>query len=158
MHVPTSTASEKSSLHCRARHAISRADRCSAGPRYPELIQSPIFGLETLDSPQVASLRRELRSLKGVAGEAPADGGRTVASETAASPRPASQAARSKRMKQIETELNTVPTWSEVPEYLQSTNELLRQISGELSSGSGSARRSKRSTKSRSDGGNGGES
>ncbi|MFB7146090.1 AAA family ATPase [Agrobacterium deltaense] len=123
-----------------------------------QLIQSPIFGLETLDSPQVASLRRELRSLKGVADEAPADGGRTVASETAASPRPASQAARSKRVKQIETELASVPTWSEVPEYLQSTNNLLRQISEELSTSSGSARGSKRSTKSRSDVGNGGES
>jgi hypothetical protein len=109
-----------------------------------QLIQSPIFGLETLDSPQVASLRRELRSLKGVAEEAPADGGRTVASESAASPRPATQAARSKGMKQIETELASVPTWSEVPEYLQSTSNLLRQISEELSAGSGSARGSKR--------------
>lgn len=96
-----------------------------------QLIQSPLFGLETLDSPQVSSLRRELRGLKGISEQAgSSQRERVTSSEEVLSPAKASE--RSRRIRQIETELASVPDWQVVPPYLQETNQLLQQISQEL--------------------------
>ncbi len=80
-----------------------------------QLIQSPIFGLETLDSPEVQSMRKELRGLKKTKG-----------------------ARSSKRIAELRAELSRTPSWEEVPHYLQPTNALLKRIATDLSDRSGS--------------------
>lgn len=81
-----------------------------------QLLQSPIFGLETLDSPQVAAARSELRALQGIGT------GQT------------SQDARTKRrVRALTEELSDVPNWRDVPPYLTATNQLLERVARELS-------------------------
>lgn len=94
-----------------------------------QLIQSPLFGLETLDSPQTARLRRELRVLKGLpqsdrAVRAPVD------ITPASTPR-----GRAQQIKQREAALAKVADWKSVPEYLKPTNALLERIASELGGG-----------------------
>lgn len=80
-----------------------------------QLLQSPLFGLETLDSPQVEAAREELRNLKGL-GDANAA--------------PSRQAKR--RIGQLEEELKDVPTWRETRPGLERTNDVLEQVTREL--------------------------
>ncbi|QDX26996.1 AAA family ATPase [Sphingomonas suaedae] len=79
----------------------------------PELIQSPLFGLSSLDSPQVQDLREELRQLQA----------------GSASRRPTQKVAR---MREIERELKSASNWSDVPPYLQRTNRLLEKLADKM--------------------------
>lgn len=83
-----------------------------------QLIQSPMFGLDTLDSPQVAEKRDELRKLQGI-GEQRAD-------------EPGPQAKR--RIKKLKSELADVPSWNRVPPYMERTNKVLEQLARHLTS------------------------
>ena len=90
-----------------------------------QLIQSPIFGLDTLDSPQVAEVRRNLRALKGL--PVSDQKGRT------ATVKPASTAAgRAQQIRALEAKLEGVPDRERVPAYLRPTNLLLERIANEL--------------------------
>lgn len=82
-----------------------------------QLLQSSIFGLDTLDSPKVAAAREELRSLQGVGSE-----------DTPEDPK-----AR-RRIRALTSELADVPNWREVPPYLAKTNRLLERVARELGS------------------------
>jgi predicted ATPase len=82
-----------------------------------QLLQSPLFGLTTLDSPQVEDIRDELRDLQGVGRDDPPD--------------PAAQ----RRIRNLKRRLNDVPEWRETQPYLQRTNEVLEQIANELAGG-----------------------
>ncbi|MCA0275441.1 MAG: AAA family ATPase [Proteobacteria bacterium] len=82
----------------------------------PQLLQSPIFGLETLDSPQVAAARDELRSLQGIG-----------------TGQNAQDAETKRRVRALTAELSDVPNWREVPPYLAATNRLLELVARELS-------------------------
>jgi predicted ATP-binding protein involved in virulence len=75
-----------------------------------QLLQSPIFGLETLDSPQVAAAREELRSLQGVGANTITDGAQTK-----------------RRISALTQKLSDVPNWRDVPPYLARTNKLRRR-------------------------------
>ncbi|MDP9412778.1 MAG: AAA family ATPase [Pseudomonadota bacterium] len=86
----------------------------------PQLLESPLFGLSSLDSPQVQLLREELRKLQGVGN------GR--------SKRPAQN---EKRIREIERELKGASNWVEVPGYLQRTNKLLERVAAQLAPGTG---------------------
>jgi predicted ATPase len=117
-----------------------------------QLIQSPIFGLETLDSPQVAEMRDELRSLRGL----PSRGRALSASPKVASKRkqPRHPTARKRRIKQLESDLSSATDWKSVPDYLQPTNKLLEQIavelSGSVTDGPGAVKRLTKATARRS--------
>lgn len=86
----------------------------------PQLIESPLFGLSSLDSPQVQLMREELRKLQGVGN------GRAKRS-----------AQTEKRIREIERELKGASNWVEVPRYLQRTNNLLERVAAQLAPGSG---------------------
>lgn len=86
----------------------------------PQLLESPLFGLTSLDSPQVQSLRDELRKLQGVGN------GRSKRS-----------APNEKRIHEIERALKGASNWVEVPRYLQRTNKLLARVAAELAPGTG---------------------
>jgi predicted ATPase len=86
----------------------------------PQLLESPLFGLSSLDSPQVQSLRDELRKLQGVGN------GRTKRSPQ-----------NEKRIREIERALKGASNWVEVPPYLQRTNKLLERVAAELAPGTG---------------------
>jgi predicted ATPase len=89
----------------------------------PQLIQSPLFGLNSLDSPQVQVLREELRRLQGIGG---AKGKRSAQNE--------------KRLREVERQLGSASNWSDVPDYLQRTNALLERVADKLvSSANGDA-------------------
>lgn len=90
--------------------------------RLPQLIQSPLFGLETLDSPQVAEARDEVRALKGL----PTEGSRYGKPIEL----PATEAARTRRLRQRERELDRLPR--EMPEHAERTNKLLERVAAEL--------------------------
>jgi hypothetical protein len=79
-----------------------------------QLIQSPLFGLDTLDSPQVAAMRNELRELQKIGSDSGPD---THAQE---------------RINDLTEQLADVPTWREVPDYLEKTNSVLEQIARSL--------------------------
>ena len=83
-----------------------------------QLLQSPIFGLETLDSPKVAAAREELRTLQGVGTD---DGPKDATSK--------------RRIRTLTNQLADVPNWREVPPYLAKTNRLLEQVARELGGG-----------------------
>ena len=85
----------------------------------PQLLQSPIFGLESLDSPQVAHAREELRRLQGI-------GNQTEAA------RAAEDSQRQQNIRDLRRELADVPNWREVPPYLQRTNAVLERVAREL--------------------------
>lgn len=85
-----------------------------------QLLQSPLFGLETLDSPQTEAVRDELRSLKG------------VGLETGA-PNEEAQ----KRIGELERKLEDVPTWRQTRPGLERTNDVLEQVTRELAKMSG---------------------
>lgn len=80
-----------------------------------QLLQSPIFGLDTLDSPQVEAVREELRSLQRIG----ADSGPADARATS-------------RIRALEEKLSDVPNWRDVPPYLARTNKLLERVAREL--------------------------
>ncbi len=84
----------------------------------PQLLESPLFGLTTLDSPQVQELREELRQLQDVGS---ANGRRSTRKE--------------KRAREIEKELRSASNWDEVPSYLQRTNRLLERVAANLAPG-----------------------
>jgi predicted ATPase len=118
-----------------------------------QLIQSPIFGLDTLDSPPVARLRQELRTLKGL----PPTDAATIRRDSDLVPTitaaPVPQAQRARRIREIKKELESAPDWNSIPNYLQPTNKLLARIAGELSSpdrGAVAARRPKSGARSKS--------
>ncbi len=95
-----------------------------------QLIQSPIFGLDTLDSPQTAKVRRELRVLKGL----PASDRASIAKSVDITPgNTASKLAAQIRAR--ERELADVADWRDVPKYLEPTNKLLERIAAELGQG-----------------------
>lgn len=81
----------------------------------PQLLESPLFGLTSLDSPQVQELREELRQLQGVGS---ASGRRSSKKE--------------KRVREIEKELRSASNWEDVPGYLQRTNRLLERVAARL--------------------------
>lgn len=81
----------------------------------PQLLESNLFGLSSLDSPQVQSLREELRDLQGIG-----------SSESRSSP------ARDRRIRAIERDLSSAANWDEVPPYLQRTNRLLERVAATL--------------------------
>lgn len=83
-----------------------------------QLIQAPMFGLDTLDSPQVAEKRDKLRRLQGIGEERDAE--------------PGSQAKR--QIKKLKSELADVPNWNSVPPYMERTNEVLEQLARHLAS------------------------
>ncbi|MGX5843691.1 AAA family ATPase [Mesorhizobium sp. ArgA1] len=103
-----------------------------------QLIQSPIFGLDTLDSPQVAQVRREIRVLKGLPAS---DSSREMKTDV----QPAKTAAgRASQIRAREAQLSTLADRSTVPGYLQPTNKLLERIAAELeSSGNAEGSRAK---------------
>ncbi|HEX7819561.1 MAG TPA: ATP-binding protein [Sphingobium sp.] len=74
----------------------------------PQLLESPLFGLSSLDSPQVQELREELRDLQGIGASAPRR-----------------STARDRRIREIERKLQSASNWDDVPPYLQRTNRLL---------------------------------
>ncbi len=80
-----------------------------------QLLQSPLFGLETLDSPQVQAAREELRELQGIGIEK-------------AGPTPD----ESKRIEQLETMLEDVPSWTQTRPGLERTNDVLEKLSRHL--------------------------
>jgi hypothetical protein len=98
-----------------------------------QLIQSPMFGLETLDSPQTAKVRRELRFLKGLPTGDRASPAKSVDIEPGDTPRK-----RAAQIRSRERELADVADWREVPKYLEPTNRLLERIANELLQGKGS--------------------
>lgn len=81
----------------------------------PQLIESPLFGLSSLDSPQVQKLREELRQLQGIGG-----GG---VSRTPWARR---------RIGLIESQLSGAANWQDVPPYLRRTNALLERVAASL--------------------------
>ena len=100
-----------------------------------QLIQSPMFGLDTLDSVPVENLRRELRRLKGFPErDRGAADPETRFSAAPIPSLPTSKAESTQRIKEIEGELEGIPATAGVPEYLRTTNALLEKIAGELSS------------------------
>jgi len=86
----------------------------------PQLLESPLFGLSSLDSPQVQVLRDELRKLQGVG-------------ETRTKP----SAQKDKRIRKIERELKGASNWQDVPPYLERTNRLLERVATQLAPGTG---------------------
>lgn len=82
-----------------------------------QLLQSPLFGLETLDSPQVEALRTELRTLTDTEAAGSADDGDRS------------------RLKRVQAELADVPSWRETQPYLQRTNAVLEELAAVLTSG-----------------------
>lgn len=86
----------------------------------PQLLESPLFGLNSLDSPQVQQLREELRNLQGVG-----------------SGRGKRSAQVDKRIREVEHELKGASNWVEVPRYLQRTNKLLERVAAQLAPGVG---------------------
>jgi hypothetical protein len=88
----------------------------------PQLLESPLFGLTTLDSPQVQELREELRQLQDLGS---ANGRRSTRKE--------------KRVREIEKELRNASNWDEVPSYLQRTNRLLERVAANLAPGADDA-------------------
>jgi predicted ATPase len=84
-----------------------------------QLLQSPLFGLETLDSPQVEALRDELRDLQKIG----QDGEPSVAAEA--------------QMKSVQRRLSDVPDWRQTQPYLRRTNDVLERIANELAGGDG---------------------
>lgn len=79
-----------------------------------QLIQSPVFGLETLDSPQVAEVRDELRVLQRI-GQRDAPG-------------PVDR----KKIASLSKGLASAASWSNVPPYLEHTNSILEKIARNL--------------------------
>lgn len=95
-----------------------------------QLIQSPIFGLDTLESPQIAQVRRNIRAVKGLPlSDQP---GKSATVKPASTP-----AARAAQVRALEAQLGDVPDRGAVPEYLVPTNRLLERIADELEGGSG---------------------
>ncbi|HYG47754.1 MAG TPA: AAA family ATPase [Allosphingosinicella sp.] len=86
----------------------------------PQLLESPLFGLSSLDSPQVQELRDELRRLQGV-GE----------------PKAKTSAHDEKRIRKLERELKGASNWQDVPPYLERTNRLLERVAAQLAPGTG---------------------
>ena len=84
----------------------------------PQLLESPLFGLTSLDSPQVQKLREQLRELRGI--------GSTAARRSTRN---------EKRVREIERELRGASNWDEVPSYLQRTNRLLERVAATLAPG-----------------------
>jgi predicted ATPase len=100
-----------------------------------ELIQSPFFGLDTLDSVPVADLRRELRVLQQLPeASVPA---RVRGTVRGAATGPDTPQQRTRRIREITAELEGLPTVAAVPEYQKTTNELLAKIASELSTKDG---------------------
>jgi len=96
-----------------------------------QLIESPIFGLDTVDSPQTAEVRRNIRAVKGLP-----VGDR---SGRAATIKPAATAAgRASQIRSLEARLSDMPDRSAVPDYLEPTNRLLERIASELKGGDNS--------------------
>lgn len=87
-----------------------------------QLLQSPLFGLETLDSPQVQEARQEIRDLQGI--------GKTVASAA-----PNDRA----RLAELEQILADVPSWMQTRPDLERTNDVLEKLARHIAGdGSGS--------------------
>lgn len=80
-----------------------------------QLLQSPLFGLETLDSPQVEAARDELRALQGIGTDAQAPSRRDK-----------------KRIEELEQTLEEVPTWRQTRPGLERTNDVLEKVTREL--------------------------
>ena len=76
----------------------------------PQLLESPLFGLHTLDSPQVEGTPRQLRGLQGLGGAR----ARTNQDDG--------------QIRSIKKELSGVSQWRDVPDYLRRTNEVLERV------------------------------
>jgi predicted ATPase len=85
-----------------------------------QLLASPLFGLETLDSPQVEEARDELRSLMRIG-------------------QPGAQPSVSDRQRigELETVLEEAPTWRQVRPGLERTNAVLEEVTRELARATG---------------------
>lgn len=81
----------------------------------PQLLESPLFGLTSMDSPQVQKLREELRALQGIGAEGPRR-----------------SSTRDQRIRSIERQLRSASNWEDVPPYLQRTNRLLERVAQTL--------------------------
>jgi predicted ATPase len=95
-----------------------------------QLIQSPIFGLDTLESPQTAKLQNEIRTAKGL--PIAKSSVRVVPANSAAKPKKIS-------IRRQEALLSSLLDSRKVPNYLQQTNHLLERLATEIASTSNSA-------------------
>ena len=94
-----------------------------------QLIQSPLFGLDTLESPQTARLQNEIRASRGL--PTPKTTLRVV---------PAKATVRSKTsVRKQEAAVSSLMDARDVPDYLKPTNRLLERIVTEISSTANSA-------------------
>jgi predicted ATP-binding protein involved in virulence len=100
--------------------SISRFEGAPNKLMLHQLLQSPLFGLETLDSPQTEAAREELRRLQGIGAEVSA-------------PTPE----RQKRITELEEKLEDVPTWRQTRPGLERTNDVLERVTLELAKISG---------------------
>jgi len=82
-----------------------------------QLLQSPLFGLTTLDSPQVQEIREEIRSLQRVGEEGEPD------------------AKDRTKIRALKKKLEDVPDWRETQPYLSRTNAVLEEIAAKLGGG-----------------------
>ncbi|WP_370205191.1 AAA family ATPase [Bradyrhizobium diazoefficiens] len=102
-----------------------------------QLIQSPVFGLSTLDSSHVGGLRNELRRLQNLPVAEEGSGG-NVSSFVPPDEGPSGgSSSRRRRVDEIKAQLANVADWTSVPAYLRPTNELLATIQSELSASKG---------------------
>ena len=99
-----------------------------------QLIRSPVFGLDTLDSARIDLLRRELRRLQNL----PEALDQHAATSFAPLPQKLASSAkdRQKRIIEITNELKGIADLEAIPEYLKPTNALLSQIQSKLSENS----------------------
>ncbi|WP_439598921.1 AAA family ATPase [Falsiroseomonas sp.] len=95
-----------------------------------QLLQSPIFGLETLDSPQVEAARDELRDLQRI--------GRSEGAP--------SKAERA-RIRTLQKELGDVPSWRASQPYLARTNAALERIAEVMGAAGEAPRRAAKTRK-----------
>jgi predicted ATPase len=99
-----------------------------------QIIQSPIFGLDTLDSTRVNLLRSELRRLQDFPDPNSPEFG--INSSSFAPPpvtNVSTQKGKQRRIDEIKRQLAEFADWDAVPAYLKPTNELLSRIQSKLS-------------------------
>jgi hypothetical protein len=108
-----------------------------------QIIQSPMFGVQTLDSVKVSELRDELRKLNDLPEVETAD-------ETSSSfaPSVSGEPVRSRHVANLEQRLQGLADMSTIPEYLRPTNQLLSELRIVLqTTGGAEARGEKRAAK-----------
>lgn len=82
-----------------------------------QLIQSPLFGIDTLDSPQIERIREELRELQGIGQDQ----------------LPATSSRDKRRIMKLKNELADMPNLQRPPPYLERTAKALEEVARRLS-------------------------